>query len=56
MRPTEGRIHQGLAVRDRDLADVLEPNLSVHHCAFKKRSFNGQTCRPLTPLRRPPIQ
>jgi hypothetical protein len=25
-------------------------------CAFARESFNGQGCRPLTPLRWPPIQ
>ena len=38
--------------RDQQIgrSDVL-----VHHCAFKKRSFNGQNCRPLTPLHGPSI-
>jgi len=26
-------------------------NVGVHHCAGKKRSFNGQSCSPLTPRR-----
>jgi hypothetical protein len=34
--------------------NLLNPR--VRHCEFKKRSFNGRSCRPLTPLRRTPIQ